>query len=315
MQLSRRTFLSGFSAAAAVPGLFAAARLAHDPDLTVLLSDIHVPGELKDDLYSHAKFARVVADILRMDPLPARAVIFGDLAWLHGQKADYLRSAPEIKLLRDAGIAVTIGMGNHDRRSAFLEVYPEHATTTKIPGRIVNVCDAGAVDFLMLDGLQGTDDRPADAMGPVAGLLCKDQQDWLAAALPKWKKPVFVCSHFPVKELTVGGKPLAQLLHDCPAVAGYIHGHDHRWYKTYPLKSWTSSHTLRTLCLPSTGFWGDIGFTTMRTTPGRAVAALHEYEYFFPTPKAATLADATLWKDICTENQHQTCTFLLPKGV
>ncbi len=313
MQISRRHFISGFTAAAASQGMFAAAKPAVDPDLTVLISDVHVKGGQGDNVYQFGKFSRVVADILKMDPLPARVIGFGDLAWLHGAKADYLRSAPELKLLRDAGISVTLGMGNHDRRSTFLEVHPEYAQTTKIPGRIVSVVDAGRVDFIMLDGLQGTDDRGPTDMGPVNGQLNPDQQDWLAAALPKWKKPVFVCSHFPVKELAVSGKPLSQFLHDCPAVAGYLHGHDHRWYKTYPLKTWNSPHTLRTLCLPSTGFWGDIGYVTFRTTADLAVASLRQYEYYFPRPEPRQSCDQRLWDLITAENQNQTCSFILPK--
>ena len=92
-----------------------------------------------------------VAEILKLDPLPSRAVVFGDLAWLWGNKMDYQCSAPYLKMLEDAGIPVTVGMGNHDRRSTFLEVHPRYAKTTKIPGRIVSVVDAGAVDFLMLE--------------------------------------------------------------------------------------------------------------------------------------------------------------------
>jgi len=44
--------------------------------------------------------------------------------------------------LEAVGIRVTLTMGNHDRRDAFLEVFPEYAKTTKVPGRIVSVVES-----------------------------------------------------------------------------------------------------------------------------------------------------------------------------
>lgn len=313
MNLTRRTFLGGIAAAAACPRVLASAKAAVDPELTVLFSDVHVNGVAGSSTYQRQKFSRVVADILKLDPLPARAICFGDLAYLFGRKEDYLQSAPGLKLLADAGIQVTIGMGNHDRRSTFLEVHPSYAQTTKVPGRIVSVVDAGRVDFIMLDGLQGTDDRELTDMGPGNGRLDAAQQEWLQSVLPKWKKPVFVCSHFPVNELAVGNQKLANFLGQCPAVAGYLHGHDHRWYKTLPIVDWKRNTSLRTLCLPSTGHWGDIGFVTFRTTADLALASLHQSEYFFPNPEPQRPEDRRLWDIITAENQQQTCSFILPK--
>ena len=252
-----------------------------------------------------------MGEILKLSPLPSRAVVFGDLAWLFGRKEDYLQSLPYLKQLEDAGIPVTIGMGNHDRRSTFLEVHPSYLERTKVPGRIVTVCDAGAVDFLMLDGLQGTDDRGLRDMGPGFGKLDKDQQDWLLAELPKRKKPFFVCSHFPVQELTAGGKPLSRALVTAPNVIGYIHGHDHRWYKRYMRNGWRKGEIVkRTLCLPSTGHWGDIGYVLLRTCGNRAVASLVQKEFFFPSPSEPGAPVNALWDVIVAENKGQTCTFV-----
>ena len=44
MDLSRRRFLGMAGASVAAPRLFAKAKADYDPDLTVLLSDIHVNG-------------------------------------------------------------------------------------------------------------------------------------------------------------------------------------------------------------------------------------------------------------------------------
>ncbi len=320
MNVSRRGFLwlagaagASLSGGCASGKLFTGGKGAHDPDLTVLLSDIHVNGQKEGDVYQRGKFADTVAEILRMDPLPARALVFGDLAWLWGNKLDYQCSAPMLKLLEDAGIEVTIGMGNHDRRSTFLEVHPKYAQTTKVPGRIVSVVDAGAVDFLMLDGLQGADDRGAKDMGPVPGALSKDQQDWALDALPKWKKPVFVCSHFPVEDLTAGGKPFSRLLMVSPNVAGYIHGHNHRWYTRYMRVGWSSTTIKRTLGLPSTGHWGDIGYALFRTGGGRATVSLRQRDFYYPKPVPMDPGDVDIWRVITQDNQGLSCTFPLPR--
>ena len=319
--VSRRRFLRivGATGLVATGGgcmsgrLFVGGAKAHDPDLTVLLSDVHVNGQETGDAYQRDRFSAAVAEILKLDPMPARAIVFGDLAWLWGHRKDYECSAPQLKLLEGAGIHVTIGMGNHDRRSTFLEVHPGYATSTKVPGRIVSVVDAGAVDFIMLDGLQGTDDRGPKDMGPVPGALCEDQQDWILDALPKWKKPVSVCSHFPVNELKAGGKPLEKLILDSPNVAGYIHGHDHSWYTRNLIPGYNSSQLKRSLCLPSTGHWGDIGYALMRVRGGEAVVSLCERDYYFPTPKPPKdPCVARTWKAIARDHQGLFCTFVLP---
>ena len=291
--------------------LFTGSATDHDPNLIALLSDCHVNGNLQGgDAWQRGRLEATVAEILRLNPLPSRAIIFGDLAWLAGNKIDYEYAASQLNLMENAGIEVTIGMGNHDRRSTFLEVFPEYAKTTKVLGRIVSVIDAGAADFIMLDGLQGTDDR--NDMGPVPGALSKDQQDWMLAELPKWGKPVFVCSHFPMHELQVGSKSIGGLLLDCPDAAGYIHGHDHEWYTKVLYRNWSSASLVRQLCLPSTGHWGDIGYALMRIKDGKAVVALREREYYFPKPETKNPTVAESWKAIVRDRQRLKCTFVLP---
>lgn len=315
MNIGRRNFLGGLAAlgvASSGKTLFAKEAKDFDQDLTVLLSDTHINGAEDGPTYQRDKLAIVVGEILRMDPLPAQAVLLGDFSWSWGDKKDYLVAAELLKPLTDAGIKLTIGMGNHDRRSTFLEVYPEYAKTTKIPGRIVSQIDLGKVDLIMLDGLQGSDDRKIGDSGPVPGLLCQDQQDWLMEALPKWKKPLLVCSHFPLDEMTAGGKPLENLLVTSPKVAGYLHGHNHRWYKLDVRQGYSSANVKRSLCLPSTGHWGDIGYTTLRVHPDRIVASLRQYEYFFPRPDIGTPEERRLWDYATAENQNQTCTFPMP---
>ena len=313
MGVSRRGFIGILGAAAAAPRLFAKAPSDYDPNLTVLLSDLHVNGA--SDSHQLGRLERAVGEILARAPLPARAVVFGDIACMYGRKADYARAAAALKRLEDAGVSVTLGVGNHDRRSTFLETHPGYAARTKVPGRIVTVCDAGTVDFLMLDGLQGTDDRAWNDMGPLAGQLDKTQEEWLLSALPAWKKPVFVCSHYPIGDLSAGGQPLSRLLARVPAVVGYIHGHDHRWYTRDMGMGWKSTGAKRTLCLPSTGAWGDIGYALMRTSKDRAVASLVQREFYYPRPPKPGAPVQHLWNAIVEANRNQTCAFAIPENI
>ena len=316
MQISRRSFLrlsaagGAFAAVGGCRSFFVGAESDYDPNLTVFFSDIHVRG---GESYQLDRFKPFVAEVLKMNPLPKNVVIFGDLAYLYGAKADYETTAPYLKMLSDAGITVTIGMGNHDRRSNFFAVHPDYAKRVKVPGRVISVADAGYADILMMDSLAGSDDRGANDMGPVAGTLDKAQQEWLLAELPKWRRPVFVCAHHPLNELSAGGKPLKDLIIRSPAVAGYIHGHNHRWYTGWAPHKWGSRGVLRSLCLPSTGHWGDIGYTMFRTAPGHAVATLDEREFYFPKPLAAGEARPEVWDAILEENKGASCKFILPK--
>ena len=329
MKTTRRDFLGWIGAAGAAvlssrisadgaeTGKALPKALRHDPALVAFISDCHVNGqtEVEHARHQEAKFKEAVAEILRCDPLPSHVLCFGDLAYLWGNKKDYEACAPVLKLLKDAGIAVTIGMGNHDRRSAFLEVFPEYAERTRVPGNIVTVTDAGPVDFIMLDSLQGKDDRGPRAPGPGGGVLSPAQQEWLRDTISRLKKPTFVCAHHPVGGMSVCGARLSTLLMDTPLVPGYLHGHDHKWYTSYKWKSWTNPAILKSLCLPSTGHWGDIGWADMRVANGLATVSLHQSDYFFPRPDPQEPgANRALWKSNVADNQGRTCSFPLSAG-
>ena len=80
-------------------------------------------------------------------------LVFGDLAHVCGLGVDYDASRPAFKLLEDAGITVTVGMGNHDRRSEFTLRWPDAPKKTLVPGRFVHLVETAQVGFLMLDSL------------------------------------------------------------------------------------------------------------------------------------------------------------------
>ena len=311
--MTRQNFLKSLvsaAAAAAMPDAFAKiVRLNHDPDLTVLLADCHINGTPDTpEQYQSGELAKTVGEILKLNPLPSRAIIFGDLARHVGGVRDYMLAKRVLRPLVDAGIQLYIGMGNHDTVKPFLDVYPEYEKFVRVPGEIVFTVDAGAVDFIMLDVLAGN--RKKDK-----SCISTEQQDWIAHALPKWRKPVFVCSHYGAGGVHVHGKRLHELLLASPMTAGYIHGHDHRWRRDVMWQGWVSPRVVKTLCLPSTGHWGDIGWALMRTRGNKARVELRQRDFWFPikdSPEPG--ADREMWKLNTVENRGATCSFTLPDG-
>ena len=317
--VSRRGFLFGAGAFAALPGkLFAGKKADFDETLAVFLSDVHVNGldELdgKKTKTSMRKWlTKNVAEILRMDPLPRHVFIFGDLAHLQGRLVDYKRSYPDLKLLVDAGIKLTIGMGNHDHRKTFLEVWPEYAERTRIPGAIHTVTSLPDYDLIMLDSLDENDD--VNVWNPVRGALSKASQEWILAELPKWPRPFFLGAHHPTWELKFG-KGKKKAIHDhvnrFPNCRGYIHGHDHIW-KT-DVVNWHDARTLPRLTLPSNGCWGDIGYVKFRIeeSGGRkaAIAEFVQKDFFLGAPVAAEKRPP-MWNARLKDMAGAKCTFVL----
>lgn len=258
MMKTRRDFLKGTvcaTAGAAITGCATVAKNGIDPNLTVFLADIHIvednPAYRKAFDYTKRELEKRVTEILALRPLPAHVVTFGDLAFNHGELSSYAFTVPLFKRLETAGIKVVHGMGNHDRRNTFLEVYPEYAKTTKVPGRIVSVVDLGTADLILLDSLKSKD---GEVRGSVEGELDDAQQEWFASALPDWKRPVFVGAHHPAHELSVCGRRMVTFLKECPKVVGWFNGHDHVWRKECLVGWWAKNEdAIRSLTLPSAG--------------------------------------------------------------
>ena len=102
-ELSRRSFVKSAFALGALPvaGCLSAketAGVAVDPNLSVFLSDIHISGlNVKGQpTYQNPLLDKVLDQILAMDPRPARALVFGDVALWNGWAADYAESAPKL---------------------------------------------------------------------------------------------------------------------------------------------------------------------------------------------------------------------------
>ena len=316
--LSRRSFLTGSMAAVAMPSV-AKAMASEGPKvderLSVFLSDMHVahpnPKNIKETwqpTHQNPYFERAVSEVLAMRPLPKRAVIFGDIALWYGWRKDYETSKPTIDRLREAGVEVTMTMGNHDHRESFLDIYREYAKPSPVEGRIVSVVDLGGVDLLLMDSLN----ENAEGEGSrniVSGTLDQVQQDWLVETAKAAKRPFLVGAHHPANELKVGAKPLMEAMAKQPMFIGMVHGHEHCFETHWHHFNDNPRPMYRSACLPSTGWWGDIGFATMRILPDQALLTLVEDEFIFPKPTKEGKEPPKEWADIAAEKRGATCRF------
>ena len=149
------------------------------------------------------------------------------------------------------------------------------------------------------------------------GALAPSVQKWLAAELPHWTRPLFVCATHPpewetqgnLHSLDVCGRPFRELLDRVPSLAGYLYGHAHRWQNA---SSYTAAGRLfPMLSLPSAEGWGDIGHVLLRVNADGAVAELRQDGFRMPIylPQERCAAD---WRTMVAANRGATCRFNWP---
>ena len=310
---TRRGFL--LSSVSAI-GLSACPALAAERDetLSVFLSDLHVSPSLHDN-YQLESLGRIVDEILAMRPLPARAVVFGDIALGKGLAADYMRVRPCLMRLVDAGVSLHCTMGNHDHREPFLRVFPEAAPSLKVPGRIVSVVDLGTADLLLLDSLNETGVKegvPNDG----GGAIDPAQMEWLEAEVPRRTRP-FICGahHSPGEMALMDGekrRSVLEVLKESEYYSGWVQGHAHRWeWRFNSGNSKDEFAFFRWLVLPSTGHWGDIGYVTVRAFPDRIEARLKMKDFYYPRPMPAGRVAPPEWAETVREKDGSKFVFHL----
>ena len=277
--LRRRDFLAMGAAAAGGVATAAAVR-AREPELAAFVSDLHVNGEKAEPRHQREYLAKCVRRILALDPLPAQVVCFGDVAHFWGYAADYAEARKLLQPLVNAGLKLTLGMGNHDHREHFLRSWPEYASSSPVPGRIVSQVSFPHVDLILLDSLNATPLVPNGKM--YDGDLGREQIDWLVAKLDSANRPVFVGAHHKPEELGI-----ADVLRERRVVAGFIHGHYHWWGSSICETHGKGGRTLWKAGLPSTGAWGDIGFALFRLSPHGAELTCRMEDFFYPSPRPA----------------------------
>ncbi|HHU13576.1 MAG: DUF1080 domain-containing protein [Kiritimatiellae bacterium] len=241
-----------------------AADIPLDPNLVALFADLHVTMDNKNQ-HQRAGLERCVREVLALNPRPANVLFYGDLSIDRGATNDYRMLKTLVKPLDDAGVRWHAAFGNHDRRAPFFAIFPECAAASLVPDRLVSLVETPHADFVLLDSC---------LEGPVHGGLDDAQRAWLRTVLSGRSKPVFVGAHHPLHETGI-----ATLLAATPACKGYVYGHNHNW-----LQQETSG--VQTLCLPSTGHWGDIGYVLVRLSADEAVFSLKQHDYYTPRPAA-----------------------------
>lgn len=310
--MDRRQFIGGMVAAGGLaltdPGYVLNAagrdsktsRGAKNEDKVVLVSDFHTNPEG----YQSDRLRLVVADILKMRPLPRAVVAFGDIAYLTGREDEYRNAREILSPLKEAGIELVMGMGNHDRRDNFSIVFPEYASSSLLPDRLVSILKGPYADIIMLDSLQQGDDRSAWI---TEGAIDSAQREWLAGTLASYTKPVFVAAHHPLEEIRID-----DLLLGCPYCAGFLYGHHHIWRRNWIHVNYSSKRIVPTICLPSTGHWGDIGYVVFRMKPDRTEAELVQTDFYFPkeVPASERLPQ---WDCMVENNRGAHSTFLYPE--
>lgn len=296
----------------------AAAEGEHDPNLTVFISDLHVPSldipldDKRDEPAPDAMakhLAATVDRILAMRPRPARVVALGDIAYLRGRTADYRTSAPILRRLEAAGIELVLGLGNHDHRKAFAEVWPEQAAKSPVPGFIVRETTLGTADLVVLDTLHESPEP--EAKNPGDGVLSEAQAKWLDEVLAKRDRPFVLAGHHAARETRVGRETLYDFIMRTANCRGYVHGHDHVWNRR-TLFQWYGAHQVkREVTVPSTGFFGDIGHVVCHAERDWAELTLVQTDFYFRTYRPEGAARPPEWAQMVRENEGESCRLRL----
>lgn len=282
-----------------------------DPSKTVFLADIHICGEFVDNKpfkypYNPTSLNLRINEILSMRPLPANVIILGDVAWDYGLEEDYRYAAELLKPLEEAGIKVTLALGNHDRREPFFKVFPEYAANTPVPGRAVSVVSLPDVDIVVLDSLIELPGLKRKQKTEVDGIIDDAQIEWLKGYLAEAKRPVIIGAHHPLKEMT----SLCKVITDTDKVAGYVFGHKHVWSKgIVMLRKRKGIHMVPVIGMPAT-FYGDIGLAVMNTDADGATIEFSSQGFWWPQPTEDAPAE---WLQRQEDLQNEKSTFVFRK--
>lgn len=191
----------------------------------VQVTDLHLaPREqTKFGADPHERLAAAIAHINARHADAALCVFTGDLVD-RGDRASYEELRAHLERLT---VPYSLILGNHDRRSEFLDVFPE---TVLSPGGFVqSALDLGEARIVLLDSL---------AEGRIEGVLDAERLGWLGQQLAgSAGKPVLVFLHHPPLEIgipmldplaLVDPKPFLDLLNAHDSAVSVFFGHVHR---------------------------------------------------------------------------------------
>jgi predicted phosphodiesterase len=234
--ISRRRFLTGSAAAAAALALGQGCALPiREPDQNsvALLSDIHIdadPERIDRQANMTKNLKAVTGEVLNWPQRPGTVFINGDLAHTNGTAADYNAVVDLLRPLREGGMPIWMGLGNHDNRENFWQVLPDSKSIQpNLPDRQAAIVRTPNANWFLLDSLIQTRTVPGQ-LGPA-------QRAWLAAALDaNADKPALVLVHHQPDPLIFGitsgledAPELLDVLRPRRQVKAYFFGHTHRW--------------------------------------------------------------------------------------
>ena len=172
----------------------------------IAITDLHITqaGETIIGLDPADRLRRVLDAALRDHPDAQAIVAMGDLTH-HGDPQEYARLAA---IFAKLPVPVIPMLGNHDRRAAFYDAFPDAPRTSG--GFVQGVTDIDGHRLITLDTLDG----PPYPKGHHAGRLCAERMAWLHDALAGAQGRIpLVFAHHPPFLTGIAGMdkiPLAQ---------------------------------------------------------------------------------------------------------
>ena len=235
--ISRRRFLKGSLAAAALslaPRQLWGSSQSFDPNRLALFADTHLPA-IREQLVRHnvnpwLHFQKASNAVLALDPLPANVLVAGDVAISRGELEDYVAVVDALKPLREAGLPIHLGLGNHDNRANITTACGlADLRVTALPQHRVMFLPLPHADFYILDSLFQTKVTP--------GTLGTPQIAWLTKCLDaRADRPAVVMLHHHMHRSTTERQ---NGLTDTPEflavvqprrqVKAVLFGHTHMW--------------------------------------------------------------------------------------
>lgn len=221
-----KTALAGFAAALSacsqLPRRTATQKVLH----MALLSDTHIPADRTNSYRNFQPWQnleRTVPEILAA--APEGIVICGDAARLEGKTEDYKELQSLLEPLRRS-MALHIGLGNHDDRANFLNVF-NNLTANRAPvqSRYVTILEHAAVRLVVLDSLLYPNKTP--------GYIGREQRNWLDSFLAaSHDRPVALFVHHTLGDGDgdlLDTDRLISIVRRHRHVKAIFYGHSHEW--------------------------------------------------------------------------------------
>ncbi|MBD3275170.1 MAG: hypothetical protein GF372_07660 [Candidatus Marinimicrobia bacterium] len=202
---------------------------AGQPIRLALLADTHIPADVKNSyrgFYPYENLQKIAPRVAEANT--DGVIIDGDLARLEGLTGDYTNLKSLIQPITEVS-PVYLGLGNHDNRQNFYEVFDAHeGNLQEVEGKHVVILESAEVRFIVLDSLL--------YVNKVAGLLGKNQRTWLEHHLENSdEKPIVLFVHHTLGDgdgdlLDVDR--LFDLMQPYSKVKSIVYGHSHSYNVT-----------------------------------------------------------------------------------